>query len=450
MNYQRMNNGIRHALTTLVIIVIAGVLLGCEAQTSEQHSAVLTPPESLEQGSALTGQYRNLFIEAGYTQDDVQARLQATFDQLFYGDPQNERVYYTAGNNSDGALAYILDVNSEDVRSEGMSYGMMIALQLNKKAEFDAIWNWSMTHMYQSNPKHPAFGYFAWSVKPDGQALDEMPAPDGEEYFITALYFAAQRWGNGEGLYHYSQWANQILTDIRHRQTITGMTNRGEMTAGNLFDETASMVRFTPDIVNAAHTDASYHLPAFYEVWARVGPESDRPFWANAAQVSRHYFVLAAHPRTALTPDYGNFDGSAWAAPWRSDSQDFRYDAWRTAMNWSMDWAWWSADSRQPALSDRLQAFFESEGMDTYESLYTLDGKKLGGGQTTALVAMNATAGLAATVSERKLKFVEALWERDVPTGRYRYYDGMLYMMALLHCSGEYKAWLPPTAVEPL
>jgi hypothetical protein len=88
--------------------------------------------------------------------------------------------------------------------------------------------------------------------------------------------------------------------------------------------------------------------------------------------------------------------------------------------------------------------------MDTYESLYTLDGKKLGGGQTTALVAMNATAGLAATVSERKLKFVEALWERDVPTGRYRYYDGMLYMMALLHCSGEYKAWLPPTAVEPL
>ena len=28
-----------------------------------------------------------------------------------------------------------------DVRSEGMSYGMMITVQLDKKAEFDALWN---------------------------------------------------------------------------------------------------------------------------------------------------------------------------------------------------------------------------------------------------------------------------------------------------------------------
>ncbi len=36
-----------------------------------------------------------------------------------------------------------------------MSYGMMIAVQLDKKAEFDALWNWSMTYMYQKDPKHP-------------------------------------------------------------------------------------------------------------------------------------------------------------------------------------------------------------------------------------------------------------------------------------------------------
>jgi len=27
-----------------------------------------------------------------------------------------------------------------------MSYGMMIAVQMNRKAEFDAIWNWSKTY----------------------------------------------------------------------------------------------------------------------------------------------------------------------------------------------------------------------------------------------------------------------------------------------------------------
>jgi oligosaccharide reducing-end xylanase len=56
------------------------------------------------------------------------------------------------------------------------------------------------------------------------------------------------------------------------------------------------------------------------------------------------------------------------------------------------------------------------------------------------LVAMNATASLAAD-HPRRLDFVRALWEQPIPTGRYRYYDGMLYMLALLHCSGEFRAY---------
>jgi oligosaccharide reducing-end xylanase len=384
---------------------------------------------------------KNLFAEAGISQADVDQRIQSTFQQLFHGDSNNETVYYAAGKNDNGPLAYITDVNSKDVRSEGMSYGMMITVQLDKKAEFDALWNWARSIMYQTNPKHPAYGYFAWSMTTDGKALDEMPAPDGEEYFVTALYFAEARWGNGKGIYNYSAEANRILTDMRHRGMITGQTQRGEMTAKNLFDETTRMVRFTPDVVNAEHSDPSYHLPAFYEVWARVGPKTDRQFWKEAAQASRDYFVKVSNPNTALTPDYSNFDATPWAAPWRKESVDFRYDAWRSAMNWSMDWAWWGVDPRQVELSNRIQAFFESEGMNTYNSLYTLDGKKLGGGQTTGLVAMNAVAGLAAT-HPRRIKFAKALWDRPVPTGQYRYYDGMLYLFGLLNCSGQYQPWI--------
>jgi len=54
---------------------------------------------------------------------------------------------------------------------------------------------------------------------------------------------------------------------------------------------------------------------------------------------------------------------------------------------------------------------------------------------------MNAAAGLAAS-DPRKYKFVQALWEKPVPAGHYRYYDGILYMTSLLHCSGEYWVWL--------
>lgn len=396
-------------------------------------------------GAVATGQYPDLFAEAGYAREETEAKVETAFQQLFHGNGDDQAIYYPAGSNEHGPLAYIHDVNSKDVRSEGMSYGMMIAVQLDRKAEFDAIWNWAMTHMYQDDPAHPAHGYFAWSVRTDGVPNDEMPAPDGEEYFITALYFAAQRWGDGEGLYDYRAQADRLLTDVLHRQPVTGTTARGEMTAVNLFDHDAKMVRFTPDLANAAHTDASYHLPAFYEIWARLGPQADRAFWGQAAQVSRDYFAKAAHPQTALTPDYGNFDGTPWAAPWRPESADFRYDAWRSAMNWSVDWSWWAADPRQVDMSNRLQAFFKSQGMADYQSLYTLDGKPLGGGQTTGLVATNAVASLAAD-HPRRLAFVRALWEHPVPTGQHRYYDGMLYMMALLHCSGDFRAWLAEDA----
>ena len=108
-----------------------------------------------------------------------------------------------------------------------MSYGMMIAVQLDKKAEFDAIWNWAKTFMYHASPAHPSFGYFSWSMKTNGVANDEMPAPDGEQYFATALYFAAARWGNSSGIYNYHAEADRLLADMEDRPLITGATVKG-------------------------------------------------------------------------------------------------------------------------------------------------------------------------------------------------------------------------------
>ena len=385
-------------------------------------------------GAFATGNYRNLFVEAGHSREQVKEKVNAIFQQLFHGDPCTQAIYYPAGSNANGPLAYIWDIGSNDVRSEGMSYGMMIAVQLDKKAEFDAIWNWAKTYMYHDSPNHPSYGFFSWSVKTSGVPNDEMPAPDGEEYFVTSLYFAASRWGNGQGIYDYKAEADRLLNNMKNRANITGPTVKGTMPAGGLF--------FTPDIVNIEHTDPSYHLPAFYELWARWGPQADRSFWAQAASASREFFQRATNPITALAPEYANFDGTPWASPWNSNSADFQFDSWRTAMNWSVDWAWWGRDARERQLSDRLQAFFESKGISTYGNQFTLDGNQFGSDHSTGLVAMNAIAGLAAANPLAK-QFVEALWNMPVPMGQWRYYDGMLYMLATLHCSGEFRIWQP-------
>jgi len=413
--------------------------LGASVQPAEKAQPVQAPGST---SASSSGRYRNLFGEGGRTPAEVAAKVDGAFAQLFHGDPATQAVFFSAGTNADGPLAYVYDLHHRDARSEGMSYGMIIAVELGRKHEFDALWNWARHWMYHDATNHPACGFFSWSVKTNGVPNDEMPAPDGEEYFATGLYFASARWSNGPGIFNYRAEADRLLVDMRHRALISGPTILGPRTAGELFEPNHHLVRFTPDVDNRDHTDPSYQLPAFYEIWARCGPAADRAFWSQAAAASRAFFHRGAHPVTGLTPDYAEFDGRPWASPWNPQSAVFQADAWRSVMNWSVDWAWWSKDPRERELSDRLQAFFESAGIQRYGNRFTLDGRSLGGSHSSGLVAMNAVASLAAT-QPRARRFVQALWDLPVPTGPGRYYDGMLYLLALLHCSGEFQIWLP-------
>ena len=401
-------------------------------------------------GAFATGHYRNLFAEDGHAQTDIRAKVDAAFQQLFHGSAVDQTVYFAAGGNSNGPLAYIADTWNHDVRTEGLSYGMMIAVQMDRKAEFDALWNWSKTHLYQASPKHPSYGFFSWQARTNGEVLSEYVAPDGESYYAMALYFAANRWGRGQGIYNYKAQADELLTHMRHRQIIKGQAVQWQngalvtnmATAGALFDAGHKMILFSSSPGVSAFTDPSYQLPAFYELWARWGPPGDRDFWLAAAAASRDFFPRAANPVTGLTPDCAKFDGTPTAPAWDPGAVNFRADACRTAANWSVDWSWWGKDARERDLSDRLQAFFERQGLATYGNKFTLDGVQLERGRVPALEAMNAVASLAATQPRAK-EFVETLWNIPAPRGIYRYYNGLLYMMAVLHCSGEYRIWMP-------
>jgi len=421
------------------------------SQQSPAEPQPLGPPlHPPTQGAYATGKYRNLFVELGKPADEVEAKLQEGYAELFHGEPQNAAVMFEAGSNEDGPLAYIKDIGNDDVRSEGMSYAMMIAVQMDQKQDFDALWNWARTYMYHSDPKHPVYGYFSWQMRPDGTAIDEMPAPDGEEYIATALFFAAHRWQSGSGIYDYAKEARQLLDHMKNREPITGKVNGDrETTAVALFNPEHKMVRFTPDQgnfeVNGDHTDPSYHLPAFYELWALWGPEADRAFWADAAQASRDFFQAAAHPETGLSPDYANFDGTPKAASWDPNTVQFRYDSWRTIMNWAVDAAWWAKDPREIELCDRLLAFFAEIGT-SYPNLYQIDGTPASQSSSLGLAATNAVGALAAT-HPRAWQYVDNLYKRPVPSGKWRYYDGMLYMLSMLHVSGNFRIYAP--AVPP-
>ena len=452
----------RYVTIAAAVTVLPSALLARSQQlrpTSGQSTATA--------GAAFTGHYRNLLSEQGHSDSDIQKRLDETYAQLFHGDPATQSVYYAAGVNGNGPLAYVADVAHHDVRSEGMSYGMMISVEMNHKAEFDAIWNWANVHMLITDPANPSVGYFAWSMHTDGTPNSDSPAPDGEEYFVMSLYFAANRWGNGTGLYDYKFQADRLLRLMRHHGVRTGTgpfrihpqdppfapawhnpVKAGEVTVGPMVDEQHRMICFVPGSGGNSFTDPSYHLPAFYELWALWGPEEDRAFWAEAARASRQFFTKATNPATALSPDYARFDGTPQATGFNPMSSTFSYDSWRTVSDWSVDQSWWGSDPNAKSLSDRLQKFLYSQGMQTFADRYTLDGKPLSDRHSTGMVATTAVGGLATGATPEAKAFVEALWNTAVPSGEQRYFDGMLYMLSLLHASGHFRIWGSTSAIS--
>ena len=379
-------------------------------------------PTPASVGAVSTGKYRNLFKELGYSDAEIDKKVESAWQKFFYGTDE-ERIYYPVGED----MAYIYTADTDDVRSEGMSYGMMICVQMDKQEEFNRLWKWAKTHMQHKSGEFK--GYFAWQMNTNGTIKDNTPAADGEEYFATSLLFASARWGNGEGIYNYNKEAQEILTTMLHQ------ADDGQ--GVNMFNKEHKMPVFCPIGNAATYSDPSYHLPAFYEVWAREA-EQDKDFWSEAAEASRQHFKDATNEKTGLGPDYSEYSGAA-----KNDGNhgDFRFDAWRIAANIACDYAWWAQDSWATTHANRIQSFFYDQGVDSYGNQWSLDGKNLSPDHSPGLVAMNATASLASS-DKKSWSFLEDLWNISPTTGKYRYYDGCLYMMGLLHCSGKFRAYL--------
>jgi endo-1,4-beta-D-glucanase Y len=380
--------------------------------------------------------YHNLFIELlSKSPSQVQTKLNNAWNQLFYGDNNTQRIYYTV----DTDMAYIKDILHNNVCSEGMSYGMMVAVQLNKKTEFDCLWKWAKTYMQHGSG--PRKNYFAWLLNTNGIIIDPNSASDGEEWLAMALFFAAARWGNGTGVYNYRAEAQTILDAMLTKETSSGNDNE----LANIFNKTEKQVVFAPVGTAAAFTDPSYHLPHYYELWGRWA-DKDNQFWFSAASASRQFFKNTAHPTTGLTPDYAKFDGTPTDFH-NGGHEDFRFDAWRVAMNIAVDYAWFAKDSWAVTESNRLLDFFYAKGINTYGNQYTLDGTELSSDHSPGLAAMNAVACLASTNNNR-INFVQELWNTSIPSGPERYYDGMLYMLAMLHLSGSFRIYSPAGSLK--
>lgn len=379
--------------------------------------------------------YRNVFSEIGKSDAEIEKKIKDAVDTFFYGS-EEERIFHPVGND----MGYLEDTGNHDARTEGMSYGMMMCVQLDMKEEFDRIWKWSKTYMFMDEGENE--GYFAWSCNVDGSKNSNGPAPDGEEFYAMALFFASHRWGDGEGIFNYSAEAKEILRACVHK----GENGRA---GAPMWNRDNHLVLFVP---GHPFSDPSYHLPHFYELFAEWAYEEDKEFWQTAAKESRKYLVKTCHPVTGLNPEYGNFDGSPVNDPMPWDGSvhgRFFSDAYRTAANIGLDAEWFGKDEGQISVPLKMMKFFGTD-IEAMRCVYEVDG-------TSLELPVLHPVGLLATMAQSALsvpyskesgsdfeiasKWVEWFWNQPLRQGKRRYYDNCLYLFALLALSGNYRIW---------
>jgi len=380
---------------------------------------------------------RNLFEECGYSRFEIEDKVIDCWNQIF--DQKNPNHFYFDCGDGTG---YIEDTGNDDARTEGMSYGMMMAVQMNRKDIFDRIWKWAKTYMYLD--KGAMAGYFCWSNALDGKKNAGGPAPDGEEYFAMALFFAAARWGDGEGIFNYTQEARSILRVAVHGEQKMWFDNH--------------LIRFVP---NCPFSDPSYHLPHFYEFFAERADEEDRDFWKAAARASREYLVKACHPETGLAAEYADDEGKPLPKvfpdgskiPW-GNHETFFSDAYRVAANIGLDALWFGCTKELSLIARNIIRFFDGKTLEQLHD-YKIDGTELRklARHPVGLIATVAEAALAVMQEnsagnsieksdrEAAVRAVKRLWETPMRVGRRRYYDNCLYFFAILALSGKYTAF---------
>ena len=373
-------------------------------------------------GAYYTGDYTSAFKKyLGKTDEEIQEKMDALWNHYFKGD-DNSKVFYDKGNEG-----YIKDINNNDVRSEGMSYGMMIAVQTGHKEEFDKLGNWAKNHMWHKGGDWD--GYFAWQRNDSGTGGDDNCAPDGEMYFMMSLLFAANRWDDDQ----YRKDAHYIMDKMWNNPS------------HKLFNQGNYIIVFQPLGSGNDFSDPSYDLPAYLELFSRWA-EKDTDKWKRAVSAARDHLYVSSNKNSGLFADYSAFNGQPQSYSYNSNSTKYMYDAMRSAMNFGMDFYLFGADSvREVEMAKRIIDFFEKDGYK--HARFNWEGTGGSEEYTQGEKGANAVAALAlkdvSGYDEIIKKNLQMAWDEPFMTGQYRYYDGLVHYLAMLHLSGTFKIWKP-------
>lgn len=298
----------------------------------------------------------------------------------------------------DGTLRVVRPQNQNDTVSEGIGYGMLLAVAHHDLPTFSGLWRYAE----QFSDAH---GLMNWDISASGRIVGTGSATDADEDMAYALLLAHQKWpGHGYGAMARQQIQALLAFDV---------SAHNRLLPGDSWGNTPVM-------------NPSYISPAYYRSFAAF---TGHARWDAVAQVNMQWLLANANPSTGLLPDWLDANGAPASIVGDQYPDAWYYNAVR------VPWRLWMAAASG---SEAAQQILHTEGQwlshlrSPLTSGYTLSGQPLTNYQSGPFVSAAAFMGQFADAAVARTTLAQLTqWTPRT------YYGASLRALALTTLAGE-------------
>jgi endo-1,4-beta-D-glucanase Y len=268
--------------------------------------------------------------------------------------------------------------NANDTVSEGIAYGMMIAVAFNDQTLFDSVYG-----TWKANAT--AGSLMTWCLGSGGgsgtpcNAQGGGSATDADEDAAYALLMAGKLWG---GTYNAS--AVTMIGDIWSHD-IDGTGTKLPKGGSNYASPSSAI------------TNASYFAPSMYRAFAAADSGHD---WAGVATASLNAVNGAISGSNGLIPAWCGSSCTVVASNGAATDGDYQYDSHRIPMRIGLDYCY-NGTAAAKTYTTKNTAFFAAaaaNGIAYIQDMYTPSGGPVSGtAPNSASILGTAAVGAMAT-----------------------------------------------------
>jgi endo-1,4-beta-D-glucanase Y len=316
--------------------------------------------------------------------------------------------------------------NGNDTVSEGIGYGLLIAVFMNDQPMFDSLWSFAKSNT-------DGRGLMTWCIRGtgSGSCSGSGSATDGDEDMAFALLMASKQWSSKAS---YASDATALINAILQNEVESG----------------TNVLKPGDNFGGAAEMNPSYLAPSYYRAFAKA---TGNQKWMDVLTASYDILAKASGPY-GLVPNWASSNGTGIAGPTTDGSgPNFGYDASRTPFRIAIDFCW-NGEAHAQAYANLIAGFYASKATTAtlagVNDGYTPAGANPSGplGDYPAGMAFTGPAGVAAMAagsaqSTLRDNVYHLLWAETTQAGMkisgvFSYYNASWGVLSLLALSGNF------------